>query len=336
MRLTRKFIVIVAAAVLVIAGVVVAVLYIAKPKPVLQKITWLVDRDYARTWSDIINESGLPYENSVIAFLPGSTVPENSAGFILATNRRAALGAIAGESAEKTAAGENDIPITIYQNLSESQNFEGAIPVIVNPWIVFYEYNHSALDRDRIDNITGDGALLLAGRDQNAQTAWLAQLLQTESGVFPEEKSEWERAGERLFSSKRFQGGAVSYNWNEVWALFQKEKPAWLYAPLSRIRALPGTETAGLVAERFPAKREWRTYGIQAEILWALPFNADQSSSSFVSAEALVKDPAIQTKLADRLFWVTASGRGSPYNAVSQTALFAWLNSSFVWEITPP
>jgi hypothetical protein len=334
MKPAIKLIVIVTALVLASAVLVIVFLIVPRKERAVQKVTWLVDRDYVRTWTGIINESGLAYENSILSFLPGDAVPANGSGFILTTNRKAAMAALSSQTGDE---GENGIPITIYRDLAEKQDYQGAIPVAVDPWMIFYEYNNPPLARERVDVVSaGEGVLLIPGRNEDAVTAWLAQMLQTGSGVFPEDPLVWERARETIFATKRFQGGAVSYNWNDVWILFRKEKPAWLYAPLSRIRGLPRTETAGLVAQRFPDRREWKNYGIQAGIFWALPFEKGKAGPAPVPAETLIKDPGIQTKIADQLLWAPASGLGLPYNAISQTAQFAWLNSSFVWEIPPP
>jgi hypothetical protein len=117
--------------------------------------------------------------------------------------------------------------------------------------------------------------------------------------------------------------------------LFLERQPSWLYAPLSRIRALPVRDSATLAANRFPEGALWTEYGIQAAILWAVPFGGEKYAKRRNAVKQWLASAETQDRLAGKIFPIAAHPDAKPYNAVSQFAQFTWQNASLVWVIEP-
>jgi hypothetical protein len=330
MKRAKKALPVIICAALIAGAGITAGLVFAVSRNAGEELFWYVSPEIQRAWTDVMAENPMGGTNTIRAYLQDEGISGEFPGFIITYDRAAAARMISGEEG-----GGEGGPVMIYQNLSVTQDYNGAVPLAVDPWMVFREYVNPALTWSLAASGAG-GALLIPGFDGEYVSAWLAQLLQEEPGVFPQDEAVWDAAREVFFLNPGFQRGAVSYNWNDVWILFQKTNPAWIYAPLSRIRGLPRTETAGLEASRFPSRPDWRNYGIQAKILWAVPSGKDPDSkklsAAFAAAEDWLKDARVQTKLAEVLLCAPAVNSGLPFNAISQSAQFAWLNSSFVWQ----
>jgi hypothetical protein len=118
----------------------------------------------------------------------------------------------------------------------------------------------------------------------------------------------------------------------DVWPLLFRDNTAWVYAPLSLIREQSPYRMGLLEASRFPEGEGWNEYGVQADLLWALPFGWDGEGGGLAAAAQWLKDPAVQTYIANAINWIPAHPQGVPYNTVSWAAQEAWNNSSFVWQ----
>jgi hypothetical protein len=166
--------------------------------------------------------------------------------------------------------------------------------------------------------------------------AWLAQLLQKEPAVWSEGRAYWAEEGNALFRRGLFQRGALTYNWNNSWEIFLKNKPAWIYAPVSMALGLSAFQSAGLTASRFPEPSSWNSYGLQAELLWAIPFaTIKDQDAKLAELKTWLQRGEIQTALANTLHWIPAAPDGLPYNALAQSAQSIWRRSSFIWGIVP-
>jgi hypothetical protein len=285
---------------------------------------WLVEESLAEKWSAILASVETPPGFTDTEIYQPGVLPENRHGYIITTN------------ISQTTAGGGDGPdamVKVYPNLAASSEYRGAFLLALNPWAVFYEFTDPGLSRERVEG-NGDltGLLVGPGGEPGARVAWLSQLLQEEPGVFPEGKEFWEAQGNTLFRSPRFQRGAFTYNWTNSWDIFLANKPAWIYAPLSMARNLRPSQSAGFMAARFPEKQGWTRYGIQAELLWAVPFGDEKYLMKIDRVKPMLKDGAVQTLIANILKWIPATPGGSPYNALSRTVQLNWLRSAFVWE----
>jgi hypothetical protein len=309
--------------VLVTAGIITAVVVFPgkKPSPV-----WLVEEGLTEKWSSILASGGIQPPFTDIAIYNEGSLPENRRGYIITTKLIQPFSAAAIED-------DPDAMVRVYSNLAETLEYDGALLLALDPWAVFFEFTDSTLSRERVEG-NGDlsGLLITPGGDPKTRIAWLSQLLQEEPGIFPGGKELWESRGITLFQSNRFQQGAFTSHWNNSWDLFLENKPSWIYAPLSMARNLRSSQSAGLVAARFPEPQRWNRYGIQAELLWAVPFGTGDDSEEINSAESWLKDGAVQTLIANTFKWIPAAPTGSPYNAFSRTVQLTWLRSSFVWE----
>jgi hypothetical protein len=100
------------------------------------------------------------------------------------------------------------------------------------------------------------------------------------------------------------------------------------------VREFPPYRLGRLRAARFPERKDWTEFGIQAEILWAVPFTGkEEDAASLEEITAWLKDAQTQTIIANRLNWIPAHPGGTPFNPVSREAQLAWISSSFVWQM---
>jgi hypothetical protein len=213
----------------------------------------------------------------------------------------------------------------------------GAIPLALDPWLVFRKTGDPHLSLKRVlDGRGGEGALLLPGAEAEAVHAWTAQLLQASPGVFPPDRQAWEDAEAHLvYGNRRFQQGALTSSWLDAWLRLLGSESAWLYAPLSGTRSLAPYDAGRLDATIFPIHGDWHTYGLQADILWALPLESAQPEPKIDEALAWLAGPETQTIIADLLGWIPAQNGGKPRDTLSRQAQVAWFSSGFVWSIPP-
>ncbi|MDR2259172.1 MAG: hypothetical protein LBE14_08515 [Treponema sp.] len=289
---------------------------LTRPRPV-----WYVDEFFVQEWGRFLRGASPPFRR--FETIPSGEFPSNRYGFIISP--RLAAGFI---ETEDPGGGPR-----IFPWLSRTLEYKGALAVAANPWLVFRKHQVSGLPRNRVDSIAGgEGMIILPGGEPDAVKAWLSQLLQETPGEFPRDPGTWKEAEETLFAGRRFQNGAMGYHWLDVWPLLLREEKAWVYAPINKVRELSSYRMGLLEAGRFPEKSEWSQFGIQADVLWAMPFGAEKQRKKLAAAEGWLKDPLNQTTIANAINWVPAHPEGVPYNPVTWEAQVAWIMSSFVWQ----
>ncbi|GHV69756.1 hypothetical protein AGMMS49928_13570 [Spirochaetia bacterium] len=300
-----------------------------RPRPV-----WYVEAPYAALWRQMTASSSLPQSWRIITFendpagKPSRPLPQRFYGFRITAN-------------SGTGAGMAPRGITaLYPMLSQAGEYRGALALAVNPWMVFRRRTDPPLSRSRAETAEGEGVLFIPGKDRYAAAAWTAQLLQEQPGVFPPAGDLWVETAESLFRGSLFQRGALTYGWADIWSRLDDVSPSWVYAPLSRVEDLPGYRTSLWEADRFPEKDGWNEFGLQAQILWAIPFGNEKNTPS--RAKRLgdplpwLRDAGTQTAIADALGWIPAHRQGKPYNPIAHSAQLAWLSSSYIWEAELP
>jgi hypothetical protein len=325
----------IAAGFLVLAGAGTGVYILTRPKPV-----WVVEGAYEKQWEEVL--ALLPPRFTRIEIrqtADGSGLPKNSYGFII-TDKSSALPQDPPANAPKPEdRGEPPRMVALYPHLADTGEYRHALVLALDPWMIFRKYSHGDVSRSRIDSLEGgEGFLIAPGLDPQVVWAWTAQLLQERPGVFPQNPAVWEAAAGGLFRGRRFQQGALTYRWDDALPLFFRSTPAWLYAPFSRIRRLSpqqAEQAGGIEAARFPERADWNEFGIQADILWAIPFGKPGDIKKLAPTAVWLRDPKTQTAIANKLGWIPAHRDGTPYNAAAGAARLAWLSSSFVWQPPP-
>jgi hypothetical protein len=286
---------------------------------------WLVEPEFEAVWNRTLTEAGKNVDYTATAvYDPQETLSGKQYGFIITTK---------GPQPEnmETTIGEGK-KLFVYRRFSSNGEYGNTVALALDPWMIFRKFTENGLDRERVNSENGgDGTLILPGKQREARTAWLAQLLQEKPGSFPGDPLVWQDAEENLFNGKRFRQGARTYNWNDAFDLFFDTPDSWIYAPVSKIRALPNYLTGNLEATRFPEPDDWNNFGIEARILWAIPFGSAKNLEKIPHTLEWLKNGETQTSVANALKWIPASSSGKPYNPVSRAAWITWLNSSFVW-----
>jgi hypothetical protein len=227
--------------------------------------------------------------------------------------------------------------IVLYTGLSRQGEYQGVPALAVNPWMVFRSNTSLPLSRSRAET-AGEGSLYLAGRDSGSLAGWTAQLLQERPGVFPPWGERWTDTAKNLIQNRHFQQGALTYSWGEIWPRIINTPSAWVYAPLAAAQRLPGHQLSLIEADRFPEKEDWNVFSLQAQVLWAVPFGAEnkQSRDKLLTTGEWLGKVETQSSLAADLGWIPARSEGKPYNPVALSAQLAWLASSYIWEAELP
>jgi hypothetical protein len=309
-----------------VALAAVAAFLLIRPRAV-----WLVDEAYREQWERILDTAPRRIRVMTAPEDGGRRVPGNRYGFIISS--RGPLERAAPASEAEGDGGFALKSLALYEGLSGSQEYQGAMVLALDPWMMFRDFKDPAVSRDRVDAAGGgEGTLITPGRDWDARWAWAAQLLQRQSGVFPQDQALWQAAVEGMFrNNARFQSGAETYGWMDAMPLLYRSSPAWVYAPLSRIRSQSYQDTGGLEANRYPEPGDWREFGIQAAMLWAIPFGAEKNTKKLGDVQTWLTAPATQTAIANALGWIPAHPAGTPYDSISRSARLAYLSSSFIW-----
>ena len=294
--------------------------FVLRSRPV-----WIVEDRYVEVWEKILVESPSP-------LLKAKVIPRSAEA---ATLPRSQYGYRIGSGSEAQASTEDESPVRVYRGL-RSGSYGDALLLAVDPWLVFRQFTSLPLTREEVENgPAGRGRIFTAGSDRVANRAWTAQLLQEAPGIFPPEREIWEQTGERLFLGRRFQSGALTYTWNEVWPhLLGDDESVRVYAPLSLIRTLPVYETNVLEADVFPGRSGWNEFGLQTEILWATPYGSQKNRERLKPVETWLRSAKLQSLLSDTLGWIAVHPEAPPYNPVSGSARVYWLTASYVWEMT--
>jgi hypothetical protein len=293
-----------------------------QPRPV-----WYLEGEIAAAWADILAAGDPPF--TLVEPYPGEgKIPKNRYGYLISAAWREG-GPDAGGVEDSPEAGS---PLRIYPGLSRSRQYGGALVLALNPWMIFSRHQDPLLTRSRVEaRGGGEGRLILPGGERRAAWAWMAQLVQGPPGIFPLRGEAWNPA--RLYRDRRFQQGAATYTWEDAWALFFRERESWMYAPLQIVREMSPYQMGLLRSAPFPEGNGWTEYGIQADILWAIPHKGQEKFSAALEEISLwLKDAKTQTIIANRINWIPAHPGGTSFNPVSREAQFTWISSSFVWQ----
>jgi hypothetical protein len=315
------------------AGAAAFTLYRSRPRP-----AWYVEAGLEQRWGELLEKAPTPppfIRQS--PYDPAAGLMKGHYGVIIATR-------LPGEAADSNTNQNSDAapspespwepPVRLFPGLYRDRgDYRGAIPLALDPWLVFRKTGDPPLTLERVLNPAGGpGALIIPGAEPEAVHAWVTQLLQNSPGDFPREKQAWDEAEQRLiYGNRRFQQGALTYTWFDAWFLLNNET-AWVYAPLSMTRDLSSYDAGRLDAALFPIPRDWNTYGIQAELLWAVPRPPEKHAAEIDEAKAWLSAPETQTLIAEILGWIPAQPGGRPYDTLAREAQVAWFSSSFVWH----
>jgi hypothetical protein len=329
-------------ALLTVAVVAAAVFVIdRKPRP-----TWYVEPGLEEQWAELLEKAPAPPPfTRHSAYDPGTGLGKSRYGVIIATplpaeaaEGGAPLSAEAPASQTPPPEASWEPPVRLFPGLyRDRSDYRGAIPLALDPWLVFRKTGDPPLSLERVLNSAGGaGALILPGAEPEAVYAWTAQLLQASPGSFPLEQQAWEDTEQGLvFGNRRFQQGALTYTWYDGWIKLLQDETAWLYAPLSRTRSLGSYDAGRLDAAVFPIPGDWNTYGLQAEILWAIPIaSGDREDQAALLEEAKTWLRAAETQglIAEILGWIPAQP-GVPYDTLAREAQVAWFSSGYIWQI---
>jgi len=185
----------------------------------------------------------------------------------------------------------NEENVTFYPRLSFDLEHNGAITLALDPWMIFRKYKNPPLTYSRLFQIEGEGQLLIP---ESISTAV-----------------------------------ADGYDWDAALFTLMGSEPAWLYAPLSKVRHYRDPHKSLLEATPFPDKGGQTS--LRATILWALPTGTDKNKEKLAKTIEWLKSPATQTIIADTLEWIPADPYGEAFDPVSLSSQRAWLTAEWVY-----
>jgi len=270
---------------------------------------WYVEKGLEGAWARILREGESPEHFTETRVWDEDVIPQEP-GILITTKPR-----------------QRQEPVTVYYRLSYDMEYEGALVLALDPWMVFRKQNDPALTANRIFSASGEsnaGVLLIPGQDPESVWAWTTRLLQTGPGMFSAQEI-------KLFDAKLFPNGAQTYTWQDVFYRLMGSETAWAYAPLSAIRNYPNFRKSILVAAPFPEPHTNR-YSLQATLLWAVPLGSPEEQKKMGQTIEWLRRPETQTVIADTLGWIPADPYGKPYDPVSLTSHRNWLTAAYVYE----
>jgi hypothetical protein len=275
-----------------------------------------VEEGLEEAWGEVLESASPPrsFKKEPVSLKRGEAPPEGARGFLITTRRA-----------------ESEDPISFYPRLSFTLEYEGAHVLALDPWMIFRNHQFPSLTRSRVDSTAGgSGMLLIAGQDPASLRAGTARLSQESAGVFPRERERWEAVQDSLFTNNRFRRGSATFTWQDVWFFLLGDDPAWVYAPISKVRELPNYRSSILEATVFPEPAGTvNRIGLQARLLWAVPLGRAEKLEKSL---AWLKHWETQTIIANALRWLPADPEGKPFNPVAMSARIAWLTCAYVWE----
>jgi hypothetical protein len=279
-----------------------------------------VEEGLEDAWEEVLETASPPrsFKKEPLILPRGESPPQEARGFLITTRRDPAA----------------EGPISLYPRLSFTLEYEGAHVLALDPWMIFRNHQFPSLTRSRVDSLAGGtGLLLIPGQDPAAVRAWTARLIQESPGVFPQEGEPWEVLQDSLFTNNRFRQGAATFTWQDVWFFLLWNDPAWVYAPISKVRELPNYRSSILEATVFPEPAgPVNRFGLQTRLLWAIPLGDGRTLVRLGKSLEWLKHWETQTIIADVLRWVPADPDGRPFNPAAMSARIAWLTCSYVWE----
>jgi len=234
---------------------------------------WYVEKGMEETWARILRQTKAPDKFVQIKVWEGCKIP-TEAGILIATRPW-----------------QTDENVTFYPRLSFDLEYDGAITLALDPWMIFHKYKNPPLTYSRLFQPNGDGLLLIP---ESISTA-----------------------------------AADGYDWNAALFTLMGSEPAWLYAPLSKVRHYRDPHKSLLEATPFPDKGGQTS--LRATILWALPTGTDKNKEKLAKTIAWLKSPATQTIIADTLEWIPADPYGEAFDPVSLSSQRAWLTAEWVY-----
>ena len=307
-----------------------AILLMSPPQGV-----WLVSSEFAPAWQAVLAATPDSLQWRLVEWQPGDEpdgMPARSYGFIVSAQPEPDVG--------------DHQRVVVHHHLARRLSANGRFALAIDPWLVFRRHTTASLSYAAVsgsaqpDSSGGSGALLLPGGEETAVRAWVAQLMQPTPAVFETDTQRWDQTQASLARSGRFQRGALTYDWQDIWPRLFAPGPAWVYAPLSSVQQLPGDRTSVLEADRFPIPDSWNEYGLQARVLWARPMEQANGlhkrriERELAEAREWLLLPGTQTEIAAALKWAPAQRQARPLNPSAGAAQRAWLASSYVWEDT--
>jgi hypothetical protein len=278
------------------------------------KNTWYVAAGYEEHWVRILREIPPPEKFRLRVYRGEEKL--RAPGIIISTRRE--------QIPEKT---------KTYFMLSFDLEYEGAYVLALDPWMIFRKHTNPGLTADRVRQPGGSGLLLIPGKEAEARQAWAARLIQEGPGKFPDDPAVWQEAEDDLFSRNLFPPDSQYAEWQNVLLSLLGNNPAWVYAPISRIRQYPDAQTSILEATAFPEDAPNGQSSLQAKLLWAIPRGSDKQKELLQPAIDWLKDPATQTSIANELQWVPAAPYAQPFNPVSMSAYLLWLTTANIYEV---
>jgi hypothetical protein len=301
---------------------------------------WYVEAGLEKQWGELVEKASPPPPfTGLRVYDPQTGIKKGRCGIIISkdflTGVEPNSNAHDEGNSDTVGADAWEPPVRVFPRLYQDRgDYQGTIPLALNPWLIFRKTGDPQLTLERVRNPAGGpGVLILPGSESGAVHAWITQLLQESPGAFPLEKQAWDEAEQGLtYGNRRFQQGALTYAWFDVWFLLLSNETAWVYAPLSMTRDLSSYDTGRLDAALFPIPRDWNTYGLQADVLWAIPEAPAKQEPKLDGAKAWLAAPETQALIADILGWVPAHPGGRPRDTLARQAQVAWFSSSFVWQ----
>jgi len=293
----------------VIAATVLFYLHQEKEEP---PAIWYVEKGLMDIWARVLHKGEAPERFTELRLWDGDAIPPGP-GILITTKLR-----------------QEPEPVKVYYHLSYDMEYEGALVLALDPWMIFRKQNDPMLTVNRIyaaNNDKNEGVLLIPGYDQASVRAWTMRLGQTGPGIFSDQDI-------NLFDTRLFPNGAQTYTWQDVFYRLMGSETAWAYAPLSAIRRYPNFRKSILMASPFPEPLTNR-YSIQATLLWALPLGSPKEHKRIEKTIAWLKQPETQTIIADTLDWIPADPYGKPYDPVSLASHRYWLTATYIYEVVP-
>lgn len=317
MRLTKKNIIILGIFAVCIMALITGIALKVKGRGGKQQNnTWYVQQGLENDWAKILRDLPAPNLFSEIQTWNGTDIPAGP-GILISTQPW-----------------QHQEKVSVYYRLSFDLEYQGAIVLALDPWMIFRKHFNPPLSLSRAMSDTGEnGALLIAGSNTEVVSAWAGRLLQTGPGQFPFDEGSWHNCEQNLFTGNRFPRGSQTYTWQDVFFRLMGNELTWVYAPLSEIRRYRDHRKAILEAAAFPEDWAGTQYSLQASILWALPIGSDREKENLSQTITWLKKPETQTIIADTLEWIPADPYGIPYDPISLTSHRNWLIASYIYEI---
>ena len=299
-----------------------------------ESVIWYVEKGLETAWPQILRREGTPDLFTEIKIWDGAELPPGP-GILISTNPW--------KTNEK---------VNVYYRLSWELEYQGAIVLALDPWMIFRRHVNAPLTYNRLLlGANGTGTILIPGASGEAVKAWTSRFIQQEPGRFHSDEELWQDWEQRLFTGGRFPLNMRGYDWNTVIFRLMRNEIAWLYAPLSIIRGYSDPRKSILEAAPFPEEsRSDNQYSLQAKLLWALPvyaaeaagrkflpvqFNSGnrQGQNEIDDAIIWLKNPETQTIIADTLEWIPADPYSTPYDPVSFASHRHWLTTVWIYSI---